>query len=80
MARDFTEDDRDKPIVTSEGTRVGTVSNVNEGRATVERDTDQDLTDKVKDMLSWGDDDSNEVRSEHVDTYGDDEIRLRESP
>lgn len=77
MAREFTEDDRDKDIVTSEGDRIGRVRDVNEGRATVERDTNRDLTDKVKDMLGWGDDDSNELRSEHVDTYDDDEIRLR---
>lgn len=77
MARDFTDDDRDKDIVTSEGDRIGTVRDVNEGRATVERDQDQDLTDKVKDMLGWGDDESNELRGEHVDSYDENEVRLR---
>lgn len=77
MARDFTDDDRDKSVVTREGDRIGTVRDVNEGRATVERDDDQDLTDKVKDMLGWGDDESNELRSDHVESYDDDEIRLR---
>lgn len=77
MARDFTDEDRNKSVVTGEGDRIGTVSDVNEGRATVERDEDQDLTDKVKDMLSWDDDESNELRGEHVESYDDDEIRLR---
>lgn len=77
MARDFTDDDRDKNVVTSDGTRIGTIRDVNEGRATVERDSEQDLTDKVKDLLGWGDDESNELRSEHVDSHRDDEVRLR---
>lgn len=77
MARDFTDDDRDKNVVTSDGTRIGTIRDVNEGRATVERDSGQDLTDKVKDLLGWGDDESNELRSEHVDSHRDDEVRLR---
>lgn len=78
MARNFTDDDRNKPVVTSEGDRIGTISDVNDDRATVERDRDKDLTDKVKDMLGWGDDDSNELRSEHVDSYDGDQVRLRD--
>lgn len=79
MARtNFTDDDRNKDVVTADGTRIGTVHDVNDGRATVERDNDSDgLTDKLKDMLGWGDDDSNELRDEHVDSYDDDRIRLR---
>lgn len=77
MARDFTDDDRDKHVVTAEGSRIGTVRDVNEGRATVDRDTDQGLTEKIKDWLSWDDDESNELRSDHVDSYSDDEVRLR---
>lgn len=78
MARNFTDDDRDKDVVTAEGNRIGTVRDVNEGRATVERDPDRDLTDKIKDLLGWDDDESNELRSDHVDSYGDDEVRLRD--
>ncbi|ELZ27328.1 hypothetical protein C474_18319 [Halogeometricum pallidum JCM 14848] len=79
MARtNFTDDDRNKDVVTADGTRIGTVHDVNDGRATVDRDNDSDgLTDKLKDMLGWGDDDSNELRDEHVDSYDDDRIRLR---
>ena len=78
MADRFTDDDRGKDVVTSEGTSIGTVNEINDDRATVKRREDQDLTDKVKDMLGWGDDDSNELRSEHVESRDDDKIRLRE--
>lgn len=78
MARNFTDDDRDKDVVTSEGNRIGTINDVNDDRATVKRDKDKSLTDKVKDMLGWDDDDSNEIRNEHVDTVNDNEVRLRD--
>lgn len=78
MARDFTDDDRNKDVYSSEGDRIGTINDVNKDRATVERDDDTDLTDKVKDLLGWDDDDSNEIRSEHVDSYDDDRVRLRD--
>ncbi|MUV56890.1 hypothetical protein [Halogeometricum sp. CBA1124] len=79
MARKFRDDDRDKEVVTAEGDRIGTIHDVNDGRATVERDEDSDgLTGKIKDMLGWGDDDDdNELRDEHVDSYDDDRVRLR---
>ncbi|MFC4988862.1 MULTISPECIES: hypothetical protein [Saliphagus] len=78
MARDFTDDDRNKDVVTAEGDRIGTVSDVNDGRATVDRDQDADLTDKIKDLVGWGDDDdSNELHGDHVDSYEDDRVRLR---
>lgn len=81
MADNFTDEHRDRPVVTAEGDRLGTVSEVSEDRATIES-TDEDrgnLTDNVRDMLEWGDDESGEreIRNEDVDTYGDDEIRLR---
>lgn len=77
MVRDFTDDDRNKDVVTAEGDRIGTVRDVNDGRATVDRDQDTDLTDKIKDLVGWGDDDSNELHSDHVDSYEDDRVRLR---
>lgn len=77
MVRDFTDDDRDKDVVTPGGDRIGRISDVNEGRATVERDSDQGLTDKIKDLLGWDDDESNELRSEHVDSHEDDKVRVR---
>jgi hypothetical protein len=78
MAR-FTDDDRGRDVVTSDGTRVGTIDRVDDDRATVDRDDDESLTDKVKDMLGWGDDDdSNEIRDEHVDRREDDQVYLRQ--
>ncbi|WP_440007305.1 hypothetical protein [Halomicrococcus sp. SG-WS-1] len=78
MVRDINSDDVDKSVVTSDGTRIGRVTNVNDGNARVDRDDDADLTDKVKSMLGWGDsDDSHEVRNEHVDRIDDDRIHLR---
>lgn len=79
MARtNFTDDDRNKDVVTADGVRIGTIHDVNDGRATVDRDNDSEgLTDKIKDMLGWGDDDSNELRDEHVDSYENDRIRLQ---
>ena len=76
MAR-FTDDDRGRDVVTSDGTRVGTINQVNDDRATVDRDDGESLTDKVKDMLGWGDDD-NEIRDEHVDRREDDRVYLRQ--
>ncbi|MFC4356475.1 hypothetical protein ACFO0N_00765 [Halobium salinum] len=81
MAREFTDDDRNKRVTTADGTEIGTIGDVNGDRATVDRnhDDDQDLTDKVKDMLGWDDDDSNEISNDHVDSYDDDTVRLRRS-
>lgn len=83
MGYQFTDDDRGKDVVTHDGTRVGTVDNVNNDRATVNRsDNDNDdggLTDSIKDMLGWNDDDQNqEIRDEHVDSSDDDRIHLRQ--
>ena len=78
MAR-FNDDDVGRDVVTSEGTRVGTVNRVDEGRARVDRgDDDESLTDKIRDMLGWENDDDNEIRDEHVDRREDDRIYLRQ--
>jgi hypothetical protein len=79
MAHQFTDDDRDKPVVTAEGQRIGHVRDVDGDRATVERDDDESLTDKVKNLLGWDDDESNELHSDHVESRSDDRIRLRDS-
>lgn len=77
MDREFTNDDRDKEVLTSDGYRVGTVRDVDGDRATVDRDENEDLTDKVKEMLGW-DEDSNELHREHVGTVEDERILLRD--
>ena len=77
MAR-FTDDDVGRDVVTSEGNRVGRINRVDEGRARVDRDDGESLTDKIKDMLGWDTDDDNELRDEHVDRREDDRVYLRQ--
>ena len=79
MARPFSDEDRRKPVVTSEGHTIGTIRDVEQDRATVDRTDDHDsLTDKIKDMLGWNDsDESHELRRDHVDRYEDDRVYLR---
>ena len=81
MTQRFTDEHREKPVVTSEGRQIGTVRDVNDDRATVDRsdDDDESLTDEIKDMLGWGDDDdTHEIRQEHVDRYEDNRLYLRQ--
>jgi len=79
MARDLTDDDRNKDVVTSDGTRIGTVSDIREGQARVTPDTDSGgLTDTIKSMLGWDDSDEDQtLRNDDVDSVNDDEVRLR---
>lgn len=80
MARDFTDDDRNKDVVTPDGDRIGTVSNVREGRPYVRTndDADQGVMDKIRSMLGWEDDeDEHELRDEHIDSVDDNSVRLR---
>ncbi len=80
MDRPFRDDDRQRRVVTNEGHNVGTVREVDEDRATVDRTDDHDsLTDEIKEMLGWDDDDeSHELRREHVDRHEDDELYLQQ--
>lgn len=79
MARQFSEEDREKSVVTSEGRTVGTVRDVEPDRATVDRtDDDESLTEEIKDMLGWNDDDeTHELRSEDVDRHEENRLYLR---
>lgn len=79
MERPFSDVHRGKPIVTYEGHTIGTVREVQEDRATVERTDDHDsLTDEVKDLLGWDDEDeTHELPREHVDRYEDDKLHVR---
>lgn len=79
MARDFSDDDRNKPVYTSEGTRIGTISQVDEDTARVRRDDDDEsLTDEISQLLGWSDDDeSHELRGDHVDRYEEDGVHLQ---
>lgn len=79
MARQFSEEDREKPVVTPEGRQIGTVRDVERDRATVDRsDDDESLTEEIKEMLGWDDDDEeHEIREEHVDRHEDNRLYLR---
>lgn len=79
MARNFSDDDRDKPVYTSEGTRIGTISEVEENTARVRGGDDDDgsLTDEIADFLGWNDgDESHELRGEHVDRRDENGVYL----
>lgn len=78
MSKRFTEDDRDKFVVTSQGTRVGKVRDVNEDRAIIERDQGSDLAEDFLDWLGWGEESETEILGEHVNAVDEDEIRLHE--
>lgn len=78
MARDFTDDDRGKSVFDHEGNRLGSVTDVRNGRGIIETDDDSSLTDKIKSALSWDDsEDTHELRSDDVDSIDDNEVRLR---
>lgn len=79
MERTFRDDDREKTVVTSDGHTVGRVREVEEDRATIDRpDDDDSLTDEIKEMLGWGDDDdTHEVSRDHIDRDEDDRLILR---
>ncbi len=78
MAYQFTEDDRDKRVVTAEGHHVGSVQSIDGTRARVDRSEGDSLTDKIKGMLGWDDDDANEIRDEHVDRSDEEQVYLRQ--
>jgi hypothetical protein len=79
MDRPFSDDDREKRVVTSDGRNVGRVRDVDTDRATVERSDDDDsLTEEILEMLGWSDDDeTHELRQDQVDRYDDNEIHLQ---
>lgn len=83
MSRNFEENDVGKPVFSAQNDRIGTVSSIDgddEQRAHVRRDDDSDgLTDKIKDMLGWDDDnDEHELRSDDVERHDDDGVHLRD--
>lgn len=76
MVRQFTDDDRDKDVLTSDGDRIGQISDVDGDRATVEQD--ENLSEKIKRMLGWDDDEPAEIRREQVDSHTVDNVRLKQ--
>ncbi|WP_336345295.1 hypothetical protein [Halalkalicoccus ordinarius] len=72
MAHEFTDEDRDKPVRTADGERIGTVSDVSDGRASVE--SDEGITDAIKEALGW--DDGNDEGDGRNRTYDLDDAAI----
>ncbi|MCH7661767.1 MAG: hypothetical protein IH933_14710 [Euryarchaeota archaeon] len=82
MGYEFTDEDENSPIRTAEGERIGTVSDVNEGRASVEED--EGITDAIREALGWDSDDDESDRQTHdlsdaaVERVDDDGVWIRQ--
>lgn len=82
MAHEFTDEDRGRPVRTDDGERIGTVSDVTDGRASVEGD--EGLTDAIKSKLGWDDDDeegndrSYDLDDAAIDRVDDDGVWIRQ--
>jgi len=70
------DDDQGKPIVDSNGEKIGIVSEVRAGTAYV--DPDPGVTDTVMSKLGWGDSDEDDypLPGSEIAVVTDDEIRL----
>jgi hypothetical protein len=81
MAEPFTRYDTGKEVITAEGDRVGTVENVEDGRAAVDssEDDQENLTDSVREMLGWGDSESDQ-ELEAADADRDDDETVLPPP
>ena len=78
MARDITTDDDGKAVVMADGTRIGTISSVQDGQAHVTPDNNADLTEVVKTALGWDDaEETHDLHNDDVESITDDEVRLR---
>lgn len=79
MDRAFRDDDREKRVVTSNGDNIGRVRDIEGDRATIERgDDDDSLTDEIKELLGWDDnDETHELHRDHIDRHEDDTFYLR---
>ena len=75
MAATITENAEGKTVV-RDGDTIGVVTEVDHGTAYVE--PDPGLTEKVRGMLGWSDDeDAYPLQESAIDVVTDDEIRLR---
>lgn len=79
MDRPFNDDDREKRVVTSDGRTIGKVRDVDDDRARVDRSDDEEsLTEEIKDMLGWSDEDeAHELRRDKIDRDEDDKLYLQ---
>lgn len=79
MVEPFTDEDTGKDVVTAEGDRVGTISEVEDGRATVTSDESDEgnVTDHIRDMLGWNESgDPQELEGAQIDRNDEDEVVL----
>lgn len=82
MAHEFSDEDRGRPVRTDDGERIGTVSDVTDGRASVEGD--EGHTDAIKSKLGWDDDDeggndrSYDLDDAAIDRVDDDGVWIRQ--
>lgn len=79
MARQFSDADLEKRVVTADGQEVGSVRAVTAGRATVGHATDDGrLTDEIKRLLGWaGGGESHDLRGDQVSWYDEETVHLR---
>ncbi|ELZ28092.1 hypothetical protein C474_16364 [Halogeometricum pallidum JCM 14848] len=78
MTRPFSDDDRDKEVLTAEGDRIGRVHDVDGDGNSATVEADESLSEKLPDKLDWTDDDPNEIRREQVDSNTGDYLRLKQ--
>lgn len=73
----ITESEEGKPVVDSDGNKVGIVSSVEHGTAYV--DPDPGITEKLLSKMGWEDTDEEDypLQEARVASVTDDEIRLR---
>ena len=73
----LTDSDEGKTVVTSDGNKVGMITEVRGGTGYV--DPDPDMFDSIKSKLNWGDagQDTYPLSGDDVAEVTDDEIRLR---
>lgn len=78
MAHEFTDEDRDKPVRVVDGEQIGTVSDVREGRASVEEN--EGITDAIKEKIGWDDDSdgTHELSDAAVERVDDDGVWIRQ--
>lgn len=74
-AHQFSEDDDGKPVVTDDGERIGTVTAVADGAATLE--ADETLSDSIREGFGVERGATSTIRKEQISTVTDEEVRLK---
>jgi hypothetical protein len=76
MAHEFTDEDRGRPVRTDDGERIATISDVEDGQASVE--SEEGITDAIREKLGWDNDSANELSDEAIDRVDDDGVWIRQ--